>query len=169
MITFDKSDLQRFAISSVGAVAVSAAFLLAAAGPARAATPVAAPTASAWQNQVQRKIETGSHDMRVLDGVGQVKNVTLAAHFTADGDYAGAEIAKSSGMTQLDRRAVQIINHVAYPALPVAYRGQAQTVTMRLYFGNDAQKVADAIAKAPVQFAFTPDNAGGAGATMAAR
>lgn len=37
MFAFDKSDLQRFAVSSVGALLLSAACVVAAVGPARAA------------------------------------------------------------------------------------------------------------------------------------
>ena len=160
MFGFEKSDFQRFAVSSVGAVAVSSAFLLAAAGPAKAARPADPVSTAEWQKQVERQINDSNDDLKVLDGSTKVHNVTLAARFTADGDYAGAAVAKSSGNTQLDRKAVQIAARVKYPVLPVGYRGQPQTVTMRLFFGNDAAQVAKAAARTPVQYAFN-SNAGG--------
>ncbi len=166
MFTFDKSDFQRFAVSSVGAVAISATLLLAAAGPAKAASPVAPANAAEWQKQVERKISSSNDDLKELDGTSKVQKVTLAARFTADGDFAGAAVAKSSGNSKLDRKAVQIASSVNYPQLPAAYRGEPQTVTMRLFFGNDSVQVAKAAAREPVQFAFTT-NAGGSATAMA--
>jgi len=38
MVKFDRTDVQRFAVSALGALALTAASIVAAAGPARAAT-----------------------------------------------------------------------------------------------------------------------------------
>jgi outer membrane biosynthesis protein TonB len=160
MFKFEKSDFQRFVVSSVGAVAVSSAFLLAAAGPAKAASPAAPVSTAEWQKQVERQISDSNDNLRMIEGSTKVHKVTLAARFTADGDYAGAAVASSSGNLRLDRTAVRIASQVNYPTLPAAYRGQPQTVTMRLFFGNDAAQVARAVARTPVQFAFN-SNAGG--------
>src|SRR3982751_1690875 len=113
MFTFDGKDLQRFAVSAVGAVAISAAFLVAAAGPAKAERPAPA-NAAEWQKQVERQINASTEDLKVLDGSTKVHNVPLAARFPADGDYAGAAVARSSGIAKLDRQAVQIATKVAY-------------------------------------------------------
>lgn len=166
MFKFEKTDFQRIAISSVGALAVSSAFLLAAAGPAKAASPAAPATVAQWQKQVERQISASDVSLKALDASSKVHDVTLAARFTATGDYAGAAVAKSSRNAKLDRTAVLIANRIAYPVLPAAYRGQPQTVTMRMFFGTDADQVARAIARTPVQYAFN-SNAGGTAPQMA--
>ena len=166
MFNFDKSDFQRFAVSSVGALAVSATCLFGAVAPVKAATPVA-PTVQAWAKNVGAQLSDSNGD-KALDGTTKVFKVVLAARFTADGDYAGAALAQSSGNAKVDRRAVQVANQVNYPLLPTNYRGQPQTVTMRLFFGTDAEAVMRAAANQPIQLAFAPA-AGGAGTRMAAR
>jgi TonB family protein len=168
MFNIDASDFQRFAVSSIGAVAVSAACLFGAVGPAKAASPSAPVSATAWQKQVERKINSSSDDLSMLDGSSKVHKVLLAANFTADGDFAGVQLAQSSGNRRLDNRAKQIVSHISYPALPTAYRGQAQKVTMRLFFGTNDAAVAEAAHREPVQFAWE-SNAGAAGAPVAVR
>lgn len=165
MVTFDKSDFQRFAVSSIGALAVSAACLFGAVGPAKAATPV---STSEWQQQVEAKISNSDENLSALNGARGVQKVTLAAAFTADGRFAGAKVAQSSGIKGLDFHAKQIVRRIHYPALPAAYRGQPTTVTMRLYFGDDSTEVAEAIRHDPVQFAWST-NAGGADGKQLAR
>jgi TonB family protein len=164
MFGFDKSDFQRFAVSSVGAVAVSAACLFGAVAPAKAATPVT--NVAAWEKNVSNQLSHSEGDDEVLKGTSRVFKVVLAARFTSDGDYAGAQLAQSSGNAKLDRHAVQVANRIAYPQLPAGYRGQVQTVTMRVFFGNDGIAVERAAAKDPVQFAFNT-NAGSAGVMTA--
>jgi hypothetical protein len=44
MLTFDKSDFQRFMVAAVGALALTAASVIAAAGPAKAAGQITTPT-----------------------------------------------------------------------------------------------------------------------------
>jgi hypothetical protein len=44
MLTFDKSDFQRFMVAAVGALALTAASVVAAAGPAKAAGQITTPT-----------------------------------------------------------------------------------------------------------------------------
>jgi hypothetical protein len=168
MFNSDASDFQRFAVSSIGAVAVSAACLFGAVGPARAAAVDAPISAAAWQQKVEQKINRNTDDLSMLDGSSKVHKVLLAAKFTADGDFAGAELAQSSGNRRLDSRAKQIVSHIRYPALPTAYRGQAQKVTMRLFFGTNDAAVAEAARREPVQFAWQ-SNAGGTGTMMSAR
>jgi TonB family protein len=165
MFNFDKSDFQRFAVSSVGALAVSAACLFGAVGPAKAATPA---SATEWQQQVESKISTPGDDLGSFNGAKGVQKVTLAANFTSDGRFAGAQVAQSSGIKGLDYHAKQILRRIHYPALPAAYRGQPTTVTMRLFFGNDSAEVAEAVRRDPVQFAWST-NAGGADGKQLAR
>lgn len=140
MITFDKSDIQRFAVSAVGAITLTAASVFAAAAPVKAAP--ATLTSAAWQGQVQRQLDA-VQDLGRAD-LSEVRSATLVARFTADGDFAGAALARSSGDNGLDARAVRIANAIDYPALPAGYRGTAQAVTVKLYFGDDAEAVARA-------------------------
>lgn len=134
MFNFDTSDIQRFAVSSIGAIALSAACVIGAAGPVKAATPNTPLTIADWQQQVERKI--GSAQER--DGPARLAQAVVAVRFTAEGDFAGASVARSTGDRALDRRAVRIAQHVSYPALPVGLRGTPRTVTMHLYFGEAA-------------------------------
>jgi hypothetical protein len=164
MVTFDKSDFQRFAISSVGALAVSAACLLGAVGPAKAGTPM---TATQWQQQVESKISAPTSNPGALGSATGVQKVTLAASFTADGRFAGTKVAQSSGLKVVDYEARQIARRIHYPALPAAYRGQPTTVTMRLYFGDDATEVAEAIRHDPAQFAWSTNPGGADGKPLA--
>lgn len=165
MFTFEKSDFQRFAVSSVGAIAVSAACLFGAVGQAKAATPA---SATEWQKQVEGKISSADDNLSALNNSAGVEKVTLTASFAANGRFAGAQIAQSSGNKGLDFHAKQILRHIHYPALPAAYRGQPTTVTMRLFFGNDSAEVAAAVRRDPVQYAWSI-NAGGANGQLIAR
>jgi hypothetical protein len=81
MITFDKSDLQRLAISGVGALALSAACLVAAVGPARAATVAPAATVN-WKLQAAGSVrEVAAGDQRSADTIriARGKGVEIAA------------------------------------------------------------------------------------------
>jgi hypothetical protein len=134
MFTFDQTDFQRTAVSALGAVAVSAAVLFATAAPVKAAT-LPPQTTAAWQAQVSDRIAHVSEGRAVRQPSALTK-ADVAAHFTADGDFAGATLVKSSGNRDVDARAVRVAGRIAYPPLPQGYRGQAQTVTLHLYFGD---------------------------------
>ena len=128
--------IKRIAISSIGALALSATCVLAAVGPARAAN--APLTTGDWQQVVSRQIGSETDSAAALVRPGKVAETVLALHFTPEGDYAGASVARSSGNAGIDRHAVAIAGGVRYPALPAGYRGAAQTVAMRLVFGDEA-------------------------------
>ena len=163
----DKTDIQRIAISSIGAVALTAASVFAAAAPARAATPNAPATVTDWQKGVERQLDS-TQDAAVLNSTdNRVRKVVMTARFTADGDYAGAQIAQSSGQTAIDRQALRVTNAVKYPPLPAGYRGQPQQVTVRLYFG-DAHAAARA-AKRDSRMILVQNSAGGTGLKLAAK
>ncbi len=142
MSTFDKSDFQRFAVSSIGALALSAACVIGAVGPAKAATINAPLTVAEWQSTVSHRVEAVG-EARTVYQPSQLTKSEVAVHLTADGDFAGATIAKSSGNREVDARAVKVASRIAYPALPEGYRGTPVTVTMKLYFGNGAKAAAD--------------------------
>jgi len=157
----DKTDIQRIAVSAAGAVVLTAASVFAAAAPVRAEAPHAVQTVADWQQSVERQLH-GAESAAVLKATDErVRKVVVAARFTADGDYAGSEIAQSSGATVVDRQALRVADTVDYPQLPEGFRGQPQLVTVRLYFG-DADKVAEA-AKRDGRMIMVFNNAGGTG------
>lgn len=165
MFSFDKVDMQRFAVSSLGALALSAACVIGAVGPAKAASP---RTVADWQDKVERRLGT----IRETNAAYQPSKLMVsevAVHFTADGDYAGAALAKSSGSRLVDSRAVAVARSVRYPMLPEAFRGEPMTVRMILYFGEGAE--AQAAYDALQERARNPQiaSAGGAGIRIAAR
>lgn len=133
MSTFN---IKQVAISSVGALALSATCVFAAVGPARAAN--APLTTGDWQQAVSQRISSETDSAAAQVHPGKVAETVLALHFTPQGDYAGASVAQSSGNTGIDRHAVALARAVRYPALPAGYRGAAQTVEMRLVFGDEA-------------------------------
>jgi TonB family protein len=133
MFSFRKNELQRFIISSVGAVALSAACVGAAVAPAKAAN--APLSAAEWQDQVARKVD-GLRETGRVTVPGKLTKAEVAVHFSREGDFAGATLARSSGNKALDARAVTAASRISYPALPAGYRGQPQTVRMDLYFGG---------------------------------
>lgn len=132
MITFDKYDVQRFAISAVGAITLSTACVFAAVAPAKAEAPA---TLSAWQGQVEQRVAR-ARDMGTAPAALTHADVALA--FTADGDFAGARLARTSGSRKIDARAVRVASRLVYPQLPATERGLAKDVTLRLYFGDAA-------------------------------
>jgi len=157
----DKTDIQRIAVSAAGAVVLTAASVFAAAAPVRAEAPLAPQTVSAWQQKVERQL-SGAENAQVLKATDErVRKVLVEAHFTTDGDYAGAQIAQSSGAAVVDRQALRMVDAVDYPQLPEGFRGQPQRVTVRLYFG-DAEKVAEA-ARRDGRMIMVFNNAGGTG------
>lgn len=166
MFTFDTTDVQRLALSAIGAVVLTATCVGAAVAPARAATPVVA-SADAWQAAVERQIDSRSDDFSLRMDSGQRREAVVAVRFTADGDYAGADIARSSGNAALDRHALKVASKLDYPLLPQTMRGKPQTVAMRLFFGRadtSAQYVAMNSSTKGVKLAA----AGGAGSNVIA-
>jgi hypothetical protein len=141
MFGFDKSDMQRFVVSSIGAIAVSATCVIAAVGPARAETRNAPLTVADWQHAVQNRIAM----IREGNDIYQPPKLTVsevAVKFTADGDYAGTTLAKSSGDRRIDARAIEVASALHYPALPQGYRGAPATVRLALYFGSGTDAIA---------------------------
>jgi hypothetical protein len=167
MFNFDKSDFQRFTVSAFGALALTAASVVAAVGPAKAASYNAPLTVQDWQASVENRL--GS----ILEATTAYQPQDLAVamvavRFTADGDYAGATLAKSSGDNLVDHRALNVARGVHYPALPAGYSGKPATVRMILYFGNGAEEAEQAARKADrrnTQVAFIETD----GMTFAAR
>ena len=140
MIKFDKSDLQRFVVSGIGALALSATCVIAAVGPAKAADP-APMSVAAWQGKVQQRIENAPEPLTVYQSQ-RLAISQVAVRFTAEGDFAGAVLAKSSGDNLIDNRALKLARTVRYPAMPQGFRGMPTQVSMTLYFGPDAEAAA---------------------------
>ena len=163
---FSKNDIQRVAVAAIGAIVVSSACVFGAVGPAYATAPAAADTVAKWQAKVQDQLDGAAPNVRMPKG--KVGSVTLAARFTADGDYAGAGVTRSSGNAQLDQAAREVADHVSYPQMPMSYRGRPQTVLLSIYFGRDAGKIEDAIRRERIQLARR-DAAGPASTQIAAR
>lgn len=137
MFAFDKKDFQRFAVSTIGALTLSAACVAAAVGPVHAGAP-SPLTVSDWQNNVEKQIDARMRTSGALPD-WSAGDAVVNVRFTADGDYAGASLAQSSGVGLYDAHALNIARHVAYPALPAGVRGTAQTVEMRLSYGDAPQ------------------------------
>lgn len=136
MFAIDKTDLQRFAVSAVGALALSTASILAAVGPARAATPAT----DSWTAAVEQKIAATDPTAAGVMPIAP-KAAAIRLTFTDAGNFAGATLARTSGNPAVDSRALRLANRIAYPALPAAYRGRA--VTLLLATGaseEDAQR-----------------------------
>ena len=148
MITFDKTDLQRFAISAVGALVLASASIGAAVAPVHAATP-ASVTVADWQHKVESRLNLANDPVTLTMAPGTMKDAVLKLRFTPDGDFAGAAIARSSGDNKIDAHALKVADRFVYPRLPAALRGKPQTVAMRLVFGNasDAAQYADMLSR----------------------
>lgn len=132
MFAIDTTDIQRVAISSLGAIILSAACVMSAVGPARAADGNAPLTTGDWQAQVERSID---QTLRVPDGALRNRShaaTTVAVNFDADGRYAGATIARSSRDASVDREALRVAKSIAYPVLPSGLRGKPQNVAMQI-------------------------------------
>ncbi|WP_380874867.1 hypothetical protein ACFB49_01840 [Sphingomonas sp. DBB INV C78] len=136
MLSFDAIDLQRIAVSSAGALLLSAACVIGAVGPARAAEPNAPLTVGDWQRDVNQQIDA---NLRAPASYrGEAKAATVKLSFDANGNFDGAKVAKSSGSSAIDREAVRVANAIAYPALPEGLRGEAQIMKMQVSFGSAA-------------------------------
>jgi TonB family protein len=137
---FDKTDIQRFLVSAIGALAVSATCVGAAIAPAKAAEPKAPLTVAQWQAKVESRLDNLPEGHLVYEPQ-HVAVSTVAVNFTAEGDYAGVKLAKSSGERLVDYRAMNIARTLRYPAMPEGFRGVPTQVRMTLYFGPDAEAV----------------------------
>ncbi len=144
MFTIDTSKIQRFAISSFGALILSTACVVGAVGPAKAATANAPLTVGDWQADVEQQID---RVLRVPDrslGGRDHAVTTVSVRFDANGDFAGASVAKSSRIGAVDREALRVARNISYPALPQGLRGRPQTIAMQLYFGQAGDPAAQA-------------------------
>lgn len=143
MFKFDKSDLQRIAVSSIGAAALSATCILGVSSPAHAARP---RSVDDWRGLVERQLD-GSEVTTGLRG-NDVRQAVLAIHCDAAGRCGDAELARSSGDALIDKTALQTARGIDYPALPAAYAGRPTTVSVRLFYGASAHAVETARAHA---------------------
>ena len=121
MFNFDKVDLQRVAVSSLGAIALSAACILGVAGPAHAAT------VDQWKGAVEQQLDAAS-TAAVGNLAKRPVETDLAVRVDANGHYVGASIVRSSGDPMLDRSALFAARETAYQPLPAGY----SSVTMRI-------------------------------------
>ncbi|PTQ07380.1 hypothetical protein CLG96_17695 [Sphingomonas oleivorans] len=145
MIKFDATDFQRIAVSSVGALLLSATCVVAAVAPARAATPKAPADITEWQAQVERQIDQTLRTPVDENVAGRYAAATVDVSLAADGSVTGSRIAKSSGSRGLDREALRTARAVNYPALPGSLAGKPRTVAMKIFFGRSQQAVAPAL------------------------
>lgn len=136
MFNFDTTDFQRIAVSSTGALLLSAACVLGAVSPVRAAEVNAPLTVSDWQADVGRQIDAELRTPATFRGNSAI--TTVAIRLDAGGALASAKVAQSSGSGAIDREAIRVANRIAYPALPAGLRGEPQTVMMQVYFGTAA-------------------------------
>lgn len=150
MFTFDKIDLQRIAVSSVGAMALSAACIVGVAGPARAGT------VGEWQSQVERQLDQNG----TAPAGSKVRETDVSLRFNDDGRYAGASVVKSSGNANLDRAALDTIANMTIPALPEGKRNHA--VVLRMLHDAPAYVIAAERAKDARQVQYAAANTGGA-------
>ncbi len=145
MIQFDIAQARRLAVSSVGALLLSATCIAGAVAPARAAEstptttlPNAPLTVSDWQDavgtQLNARLTLPAHALDHRDHLIAAVDVS----FDRDGSFAGARIAQPSGNASVDRAVVRIASGIAYPPLPAGFRGRPQTVTLQAYFGEAA-------------------------------
>jgi TonB family protein len=139
---FNDLDMKRLAVSALGAMALTAACVGAAVAPAAAATPLPA-TIDAWQDRVEAQISSHADPVSLRMAPGVRAEAVLAVRFAADGSFEGADIARSTGRSMLDRHALRVAGDLQYPPLPAAMQGKPHTIAMRLYFGRaDTQQQA---------------------------
>lgn len=136
MFVFERTDVQRIAVSAVGALLLSAACVGAAVSPVHAATPNAPATIDDWQAVVEKQIDA---KLRMPEGAFLTRDVLksqVAVRVGSDGDVAGIDLAHSSGSRTLDREALRVARAIAYPALPEGLRDRPQTITMNVRFAS---------------------------------
>lgn len=139
MFRFDTIDFQRIAVSSAGALLLSAACVVGAVGTARAAETNAPLTINDWQQDVNRQIDDNLRVPARFDG--GLAAATVAVMLNADGEFGSASIAKSSGNDAVDKEAMRVAHAISYPALPTGLRGRPREVTMQVYIGTDADRI----------------------------
>lgn len=136
MSAIETSDIQRFAVSSIGALLLSAACVVGAVSPAKAAEANAPLTVGDWQAVVEQRID---HTLRIPERALDKRDhavTTVNVSFDRQGDFTGAGVAQSSGIRSIDAEALRVARTLAYPALPEGLRGRPQTIAMQLYFGQ---------------------------------
>ena len=138
MTTFTRNDIQRITVSALGALLVSTACIGAAVFPAKAAE-VTVSTASAWQAEVERRIDKAMESPNAKSERPVVAEVTM--HFDDRGGFRSASLAKSSGIDQVDSEALRVANSINYPALPAHLQGKPRNVGMQIVFGNSRDAV----------------------------
>ena len=138
MTSFTRHDIQRMAISGIGALLVSTAFVGAAVFPAKAAE-VTVSTAAAWQAEVDRRIDNAMQSPNATSERPVVAEVTV--HFDDRGSFRSASLARSSGIAQVDQEALRVANSISYPALPAHLQGKPRNVGMQIIFGNSRDTV----------------------------
>jgi TonB family protein len=138
IIMFSTSDIQRMAVSAIGALLVSTSFIVATVAPAKAAEPNAPLTIADWQGDVGRQIDARMQmPAHALDRRDHAV-ARVDARFDADGALTGVTLNSSSGVAVLDQASLRTARQIAYPPLPAGLRGKPQTVTLVLYYGTAA-------------------------------
>ena len=138
MVKIDRTDVERVAVSSVAALAVSAACMFAALAPAKAAAEARPMSAATWQHRVENRLDNVHERSNVAQPTGSVAVSQVAVQLSPDGKIIDAAIARSSGDRAIDRRAVNVARALRYPAMPAGFRTGSTMVRMTLYFGPDA-------------------------------
>jgi hypothetical protein len=138
MTILTHSDLRRVTVSALGALLVSTACVGAAVWPAKAAD-VTISTASAWQAEVERRIDNAM--TTPLMGHRDAAMAEVVMRFDERGNFRSATLGKTSGIGDVDQEALRVANAISYPALPAHLQGKPQRVAMQLFFGNDGSKV----------------------------
>ncbi len=138
MTNFTLADSRRIALSSIGALLLSATCVAGAVAPAHAAPATAnAPlTVADWQEAVGEQLDA---KLRIPTGALTKRDHLMArvdVSFDRDGGFTGARVSQTSGDEAVDRDVVRIAQQIAYPSLPAGYRGRPQTVTLQAYFGQ---------------------------------
>lgn len=137
MFGFDTTDIQRFAMPSLGALVLATA-CVALIAPASAAESNAPFTVGDWQAVVEQRIDqilrVPAHSLDERDHAVTTVNIRFDAH----GDFAEASVGQSSGIRSIDAEALRVARTLSYPALPEGFRGRPRTVAMQLYFGQAA-------------------------------
>lgn len=149
MFTFDKIDLQRTAVSALGAVILSATSIFAVAAPAKAAEPV---NLSSWQSDVSGKLDSGLATANAK-WKGD-KDATVRVALNGEGKVVSVGMLKSTGSAALDKVAMETAGAVDYPALPGTLAGKPTTVAVKLFFTSSEQRRQEALRAAAKDQAF---------------
>lgn len=138
MTSITRHDIQRVAVSAIGALLISAACIGAAVFPVKAAE-TGVSTATEWQAEVEKRID---RELRSPFANSNAVTMTgVAMHFDDRGNFRSATLEKSSGVSAIDREAIRVARTIRYPALPTYLQGKRNRIEMRIFFGNSAQKL----------------------------